>query len=239
MAKPLPTISLAKREAKEGSREWLDQVTHEHSKTSPQQLERRRLRLSSLATIVDRCIRNVQIQKKVLASSTRKMRDAALAEREVAKKSIVKENITAFDAETDRMLSEIDAAFQNQIINFEVTIAQLTGQLASIEGNCLIVDCLSVRHDVKPKGKKLKWGKTRWSVATFISEMGLHMFETNVMVKEIFKKILDADAADALERVEKVVAEDVEDDVDDEDIVTEDDEEDVKKEVEKKGEGDE
>lgn len=228
-SKPLPSISLAKRQAKEGSREWLEKVTHEHSKTSPQLLERRRLGLSAHMTTIERAIRNVQLQKKVVISNHNKTLEAVAKERDLARERF-DGDMKAFDAETTRILSEARSIFDLQIMEYEVKIAQLVGDLANIEGHCLTIDCLSVRHDVKPKGKKLQWGKRRWSIATFISEMGLHIFETNVMIKELFKTQMDAEA---LERVEKEVASDVEDDVDDGEVVTEDEEEELKGEGKK------
>ncbi len=189
MSKSLPTISLAKTEPKDGSKEWLHKVTHEHSKTEPLELERRRLRLSALATTINRCISSVQVQKKIMLQSSKRM--LAANETERATQRVGRPDTEAFDAETERLLSEMKAAMEQQELQYEITIAQLTGQLANIEGHCLVIDCVSLRHDAVSKGKT-KWGKVRWSLAEFMHDMGMDMMMLRAMTAEMYKSHGDA-----------------------------------------------
>ncbi len=214
--KPLPTISLAKTEPKNGSKEWLHKVTHESSKTEPLELERRRLRLAALATTVDMVIQKVQVQKKIMLSSSLKMRKANEANRAAARASLVQQtenqiSLAAFDAETERDLAEMEASFAQQELQYEITIANLTGQLANIEGQCLIIDCVSLRHDAVNKGKT-KYGKVRWSIAEFLHDLGMDIMMVRAMTAEMYKSHGDAD------ELEKSLVDDTE--TADEDIVS-------------------
>jgi len=213
MSKALPTISLAKTEPKDGSKEWLHKVTHEHSKTEPLELERRRLRLSALATNIDRCIRNVQTQKKIMLQSSKQMLAANEASRNTEREEIAKKTadcLPSFDAETNRLLSEMKAAMDQQELQYEITIATLTGSLANIEGHCLVIDCVSLRHDAVNKGKT-KYGKVRWSLAEFMHDMGMDIMMLRAMTAEMYKSHGDAG------ELEKELV----DEADEEDIVSE------------------
>jgi hypothetical protein len=217
MSKALPTISLAKAEPKDGSKEWLHKVTHEHSKTEPLELERRRLRLSALATNIDRCIRSVQTQKKIMLQSSKQMLVANEAARKAERAKVFESCDTpaltdSFDAETNRILSEMKAAMDQQELQYEITIATLTGSLANIEGHCLVIDCVSLRHDAINKGKT-KYGKVRWSLAEFMHDMGMDIMMLRAMTSEMYKS-----HGDASELEKELVDDDAEAD---EDIVSE------------------
>jgi hypothetical protein len=182
----MPSIALAKAGLKPGSKEWIMAMAKEHGDTNPLKVEHRRERMSAWAVTVERCIGQIQDAKRTLPIETEKELQAFLELRHRTMPAEV-HAVAAFAAETEYQIQARKIGLQQQLLQYEIVIAQLTADLAKIEGHCLTVDCLSNRMKAKdPKtGKK---GYSRYTSAWYLEDVGWHMGALYDMVCELLRK---------------------------------------------------
>lgn len=159
----LPETSLAKKNAgpAEGSKEWMAALVAEHGDTAEEKLQQRRERLSALTVLVDRGLKRMQAQKKAYIASNNEQQRVLLTALEKLKKD-GKDGDKDFDALSERIASVQLERYQQEAY-FENLITQTTVQLAMVEGQCLIVDSVTLREEVTSKSGKT--GHVRYSSA--------------------------------------------------------------------------
>ena len=189
-------------------------MAKEHGDTRcPLKIEHRRNRLSAQIILIDRCIKQIQDVKKTLPAQMAEQIDIFTKTREKQEAMLDPATRAAFKSETKQKLMELQSAAEQQVLAYEITIAQLTASMAQIEAGCLIVDCLSIRRKGKSPltGKK---GACRWTAAGYLHDIGLATLDTLSLYEQVFKKqVGEGDGKDEDE-------DEVE--VDDEEIMSED-----------------
>lgn len=147
-------------EIRDGSPEWMRAVVKEHGSTKPLQLESRRAALSAKCTIMERNIINLQALKK-----------ASKVDFDKLIKDFEKSVKGDPSPEKIEQLRGLQFQAKQSEMQFDQAITNSTVQFCSIEGLCLIIDSLTIR--VKVKSKSGKEGYKRFSVAGFLSDVGL------------------------------------------------------------------
>ena len=184
----MPSMSLAKSAPKQGTKEWYKAFAKEHGDTDdPRKIEFRRNRLSMQIAVIDNVIKNVQNAKKTLPiqraehiASFMKLRAKQAEALDAAARVI-------FDLETQQQVALLQDDLSQRLVAYEITIAQLTASLAQIEGECLIVDSLTMRfHGRSPiTGKK---GYLRYTAADWLHDMSLDATRCLTAMRKAFKQ---------------------------------------------------
>ncbi len=209
----MPTIALAKSTA-EGSTPWLKKQIKEHGDTDPQKLEARRAKLSGLSSVISDGLARMKTEQK--ANSAKILRDIAVAQEKNESKDLIAQ------LEEQRVVSDSQ---------YSMLIEQRTVNFAMIEALCLIVDSVTVRDE----GENISTGKKgliRVSAASVADETGV----ITAKLYRRFKKLYDLLAAanpmvapkddDPNDEGEDEIA-----NISDDDIVTREQREEIKKEV--------
>lgn len=155
----LPSTSLAKVEAVEGSAKWMKEIAKEHGDTDPQKLEKRRVRLGAFVGLMERSLERLKMRQKLFLVEAKKRENElqdSLGKAEGSGEEYVK---------IQHSMASFKLMQQQQLDQFEVMIDQKITHLAMVDGICLTVDCVSIRDDVTSKGGKK--GRVRWTQALY------------------------------------------------------------------------
>ncbi len=216
----IPVTSLAKAHEEGSPAAWMKEVAKEHGDTDPLAVERRRVRLTSYVVAMDSHLKKMQMQKKLFIVRT-------------AKEMKEFEDKSPESPEKQQQLAQMRAYREQEIVRYETLINQCMFQVASVDAQCLAVDCLSLRDDVKSKsGKK---GKLRFSACVYNLDAAEFTRKTYNRMRKLYELLANQNPLTA-----GTVSQDDDDDgnepddvvYDDEDVVTEEDRKAIKKEIE-------
>ncbi len=213
----------------EGSAAWMKKVAREHGDTNPQKLEKRRERLSSLATLLERGLKQIQVAKKVYLTRNQKQQDAL-----AAKMKALPQDGKEFEALSEH-LAGLQMERQGQEQQYELLIDQKITNMGMIEGLCLIVDCSTLREPVKSKSGKV--GQLRFSHALYACDAAYYAGKTYRRVKKYFDIMAAQDPllAGAVSGADDDEEDGEEATYDDEDVINEDDRKAIQKEINTEG----
>lgn len=208
----------------EGSVAMMKKIAKEHGDTAPQKLEKRRERLSSLATLLERDLKQLQMSKKVYLLQNQKKQD------EVMKKmKPLPQDGKDFIFLSER-LAEMVLERQLQEQQYELLIGQKITNMGMIEGLCLLVDCMTLREPVKSKSGKV--GQLRFSSALYNCDAAYYAGKTYRRLKKLCDTLIARDPLLAGALAAEPDDDDEEDGeettYDDEDVVTDDERKKIK-----------
>ncbi len=221
----IPTQSLAKIEPKEGSAAWMKEASREHGDTGPQKLEKRRDRLSHLVLLMEKGLKQLQaVKKSFIAKNAKERSEIRAAAKTPSQLAVV-----------DSQLAEMKSVEEQMIQQYDMLIDQKISNMALVEGQCLIVDCMSLREKVKSKGGKV--GYVRFSSALYNCDAAWYAGKTSRKLKKVYDAMLALNPmlAGALKDDEDKEDEEEDDtatEYDDEDVVDESDRKKTKDEIE-------
>ena len=175
----IPTQSLVKIEPKEGSAAWMKEASKEHGDTSPQKLEKRRDRLSHLILLMEKALKQLQTQKKIFISRNQ---NAQSVIEKAAKSGKLDEAAAA--AQADLLKQE----FEQTIQQYDLLIDQKITNMALVEGQCLVVDCMSLREKVKSKSGKI--GYIRFSNTLYACDAAWYAGKVSRKLKKAYDLLL-------------------------------------------------
>ncbi len=227
----IPSTSLAKTEAPEGSAAWLKSAAKEHGSTDPQKIEKRRERLSAWIATMEIGLKTTKMQKKQFLVRNQKMLDDAKTELE----SFSKDSASPQQfAEAAKKLDGLTMYRAQQEQQFDMLIEQKIFNIASIDAQCLIVDCLSLRESVKSKSGKT--GLLRFSSALYNMDGADFSQRAYRRLRKLYDLTAALNPLVAAQLEKDEVDEDVEESGEaeyaDEDVVSEEDRKNIRKEVE-------
>lgn len=220
----IPDQSIVVKGVEEGSAAWMKKVTKEHGDTDPQKLEKRRERLSAFSILMNQALKKLQVGKKVYITRNDKAQIEKLKELGAADQKSVE-----FERLSEEM-GQLQLQRMSQEQQYDILINQSITNQAIVEGQCLIVDCLTLREPVRSKGGKI--GQLRFSSALYACDAAFYAGKAYRRVKKLFDLMAQKDPllAGALQ--------DGDDDEDgeeteynDEDVVNEDDRKAIKDEI--------
>lgn len=222
----IPTQSIIKA-SDEGSAEWMKKVNKEHGDTAPQKLEKRRERLSSLAALAERGLKQLQMSKKLCLTRNQKQQEGL-----ALKLKAIQSDSAEYAALAERLL-ELQAERESQAQQYDLLIDQKITNMATIEGLCLTVDCLSLRETVKSKSGKV--GMLRFSTALYTCDAAWEVTKVYNRIRKLYDLMaaqnpMLAGVVDAKGEVDEEIEEGPE--YDDEDVVNEEDRKKIKEETE-------
>lgn len=223
----IPTQSIVKAGDGEGSAVWMKKINKEHGDTAPQKLEKRRERLSSLAALMERGLKQLQMWKKVYLARNQKQQEVQAFKLKSLEKGSAEIPLT------EQRLMELQAEREAQSQQYDMLIDQKITNMAMVEGLCLVVDCSSLRETVKSKSGKV--GMLRFSSALYTCDAAWEMTKVYNRLRKVFDLLsttnpLLAGVAEAKEEEDDEGEEGPE--YDDEDVVNEDDRKKIKEETE-------
>lgn len=205
-----PTTAIAKPRESNHKR-WLKKRVKEHGDTDPMKLEERRQRLSAYITIIEQGLKDIQQQKKL----------------ELARNAAQQEKAVESHIEELKMQAIAISAQYNMLIT------QTTSNLASIEAQCLQIDCMTLREPVKSK-RSAKAGLVRWSIALMIDTMvddAYRIHKRLIKLMAVMATLVPPDVMASLKLDESDDPPDDDTEVSDEDIFTEEDKKKVQDQV--------
>ncbi len=220
----IPSIDLARTRDPKNSEAWLKAQVKEHGDTDPLKLEHRRARLSGLASIANKGVERLQTQKKLLAvefgEEVKRLTDLIKTLPDGPEKINEIAKLDGLKATADAHANQYQALIENG-----------TMSLGILEALCLIVDSTTIREKAVHTETKKK-GNIRVSSASLADE---NLYVLNKIYRRI-KKLYDVvvmqnplavipDTGDDEE------AED-ETEISDDEIVTDEEREDIKKKSE-------
>lgn len=208
----IPDQSIVKVKAEEGSVAWMKAVTKEHGDTDPQKLERRRERLSAFSVKLEDQLKSYQAQKKFNSVKFKEEYDKRKLALSKAKDG------TPEYASASASLSEIEAERQATEQQYDILISDIAFKCAMIEGQCLLVDCLTLREPVKSKSGKI--GLFRYTSALYACDTAYNSARTYNRTKKLYELLAEQYPAAAAKLSETDDEEDQESEIDDADVVT-------------------
>ncbi len=221
----IPSQSIVKAAPAEGSADWMKRISKEHGDTAPQKLEKRREKLSVFAKLQEDNYKNLQIQKKQYIVHNQKM------EADLLKQLTALTKATPEHTNIENQISMVRRARQDQEQAFSLLISQSMYQSASIEALCLIVDSLTLRETAKSKSGKV--GMLRFSNCLYALDSAYYSEKGYNRLRKLFDLFAAAFPA-AVATLKEDEDEEQEDpsEYEDDDVMTEEDRQKVKKELE-------
>lgn len=220
----IPDQSIVVKGVEEGSAAWMKKVTKEHGDTAPQKLERRRERLSAFSILMDQALKKLQMGKKVYISRNEKLQ-------EETKKKLAATDPTSVDfAKISEYMGHLQLERMSQEQQYDILINQSITNQAIVEGQCLIVDCLTLREPVRSKGGKI--GQLRFSVGLYACDAAFYAGKAYRRTKKMFELMAARDpllAGSVSAEDDDEESDDAE--YDDDDVVNEDDRKAIKDEI--------
>lgn len=140
---------------------------------------------------MEETLKQAQLTKKSFMNDCDRKEKEFFANIELAKKSGDKDGLEKWE----HMQIQLVREYRGQLFAIEMGIAQLQGQICSIEAWTQMIDHLGLRVTVKAKrsGKK---GTYRYSAASYLAEIGWYMREMYEILISMGKPVADGENED-------------------------------------------
>lgn len=215
----------------EDSTAWMKKVAMQHGDTDPQKLEKRREKLSVYAQIVEDSAKGMKMQLRLFLTRNQKEIDRVTTALKKIGEPKEDKDKQAFETMSGQ-LAQLYVDRDQQSQSYTLLIQQAITNSAIVEGLCLIVDSLTLRDTVK--SKKGKIGTLRFSSCLYGYDAADYARKSYNRTRKLYDLIA---AQNPLIAADPDTKDDDDEDegeteFDDEDVVSTEDRQNVRKEVE-------